>query len=72
MPEVVLSDPIKRKNGMHTVAIVTPNHLNCRSVGIFVMPNTEVTKVRGRKKIETCICQIRLLNPWLEATYQGQ
>lgn len=41
---------------MHTVAMVTPNHLNWRSVGIFVMPKTEVTNVRGRKKIETCIC----------------
>lgn len=53
MPDVVLSEPMSRKNGMQTVAITTPNHLNWCSVGMFVMPNTEVTKVSGRKKIET-------------------
>jgi len=55
MPDVVLSEPMRRKNGMQTVAITTANALNLSAcVGMSVMPKTEVTKVKGRKKIETC------------------
>jgi len=53
IPDVVFREPINRKNGMHTVAMTIPNHLNWCSVGMLVMPKTEVTNVRGRKKIET-------------------
>lgn len=54
MPDVVFREPIRKKNGMQTVAIVMPNHLKLCSVSMFVMPYTEVTKVSGRKNIETC------------------
>lgn len=53
MPEVVFREPISRKKGMHTVAMTIPNHLNWCWVGMLVMPKTEVTNVRGRKKIDT-------------------
>jgi hypothetical protein len=53
MPAVVFKKPMRTKNGTQTVAIVTPKFLKSFSEGIFVMPKTEVTKVRGRKKMET-------------------
>ena len=56
IPLVVFREPIKRKNGTQTVAIVIPKALNWWSVDMFVIPKTDVTKVRGRKKIETLDC----------------
>jgi hypothetical protein len=53
MPDVVFRDPIRMKNGRQTVTITTPKILNWCSVGIFVIPKTDVTKVRGRKNIDT-------------------
>lgn len=54
MPDVVFKDPIKRKKGMQTVHITMPNTLNSCSVGMLVMPKTDVTNVMGRKNIDTC------------------
>lgn len=56
IPLVVFREPIKRKNGTQTVAIVIPKALNWWSVDMFVIPKTDVTKVRGRKKMETLDC----------------
>jgi hypothetical protein len=56
MPLVVFREPIKKKNGTQTVAIVIPKALNWWSVDMFVIPKTDVTKVRGRKKMETLDC----------------
>lgn len=53
MPEVVLSEPMSRKNGTQTATMVMVKSLK-PSDGMFDMPKTEVTNVRGRKKIETC------------------
>jgi hypothetical protein len=53
IPEVVLRDPIRKKKGIQTSVIAIAKFLKLCSWGIFVMPKTEVTKVRGRKKIET-------------------
>ncbi len=53
MPWVVFREPISRKKGTQTVAMTTPKILNWWSVGMLVIPKTEVTKVSGRKKIET-------------------
>jgi hypothetical protein len=56
IPLVVFKEPIRKKNGTQTVAIVIPKALNWWSVDMFVIPKTDVTKVRGRKKIETLDC----------------
>ena len=53
---MVFREPIKKKNGTQTVAIVIPKALNWWSVDMFVIPKTDVTKVRGRKKIDTLDC----------------
>jgi hypothetical protein len=53
MPLLVSKDPIKKKKGMQTEAIVTPKALNQCSIGMFVIPKAEVTRVNSKKKIET-------------------
>ena len=53
MPVVVLREPIRMKNGTQTVAVTMPKCQYCRSAGMFVMPKTLVTKVSGKKNIET-------------------
>lgn len=46
-PLVVFSDPMSRKKGMQVDVIVTAKGHIEWSVGIFVIPNTEVTNVNG-------------------------
>ena len=60
MPVVVFKEPIKMKNGTQTVAVTIPKCQYCRSAGMFVMPKTLVTKVSGRKKIETRVSSLML------------
>jgi hypothetical protein len=52
-PDMVFKLPMRRKNGMHTVAIVAPKYVKKCWDGISVIPKTDVTKVSGRKNIET-------------------
>jgi hypothetical protein len=52
-PFVVFSDPTNAQNGIQTVAIVIPKSRKLFSEGMLVIPNTDVTKVTGKKKIVT-------------------
>jgi hypothetical protein len=54
MPEVVFSDPIRKKKGMQTTAMTMAKFLKSCSCGMLVIPKTDVTKVKGKKKMETC------------------
>lgn len=53
IPEVVFNDPTTMKKGTQTVTIVMIKALYWCSLGIFVMPKMDVTKVRGKKQIVT-------------------
>lgn len=53
MPAVVFKKPIRTKKGMQTVAMAMPKFLKSCSEGMLVIPKTEVTNVKGRKKMET-------------------
>lgn len=53
IPDVVFRDPIRKKNGTQTTAMTIAKSLKFCSCGMLVMPNTDVTNVKGRKKMET-------------------
>lgn len=53
IPEVVFKEPIRRKKGTQTTDMTMAKSLKFCLLGIFVIPKTEVTNVKGRKKIDT-------------------
>ena len=52
IPCVVFREPMRKKNGTQTVAITIPKSRK-PSDGMLLIPKTEVTKVRGRKNMDT-------------------
>lgn len=58
---------MRTKNGTQTVPITTPKLLKKCSVGMLVIPNTEVTNVKGKKKMETL--DKSALNNWRNLKY---
>lgn len=53
MPAVVFKKPISTKKGTQTVPMTMPKFLKSCSEGMLVIPKTDVTNVKGKKKMET-------------------
>jgi hypothetical protein len=62
MPAYVFMDPTSRKHRRQMEARTTLKGQKLRSVDIFVIPKTEVTNFKGRKKMLTRVRRW-MLNP---------
>ncbi len=63
-PLVVFNDPMSVYVGKHMIARTMPKAWKLSPPGMFVMPKTEVTKVRGRKKMVTRVRSLMLCPCW--------